>query len=302
MASWCTECRTNGIGNGGIEVIQIMNKRDYIIRQISKTNKKNYENYVVTGIWHLVSNINLKIITQQYVVRPNGYALTDMYFPQINFHIEIDEPHHYKQKMADLTRESDIIDATGHKIKRIDISLNLDEIDSEIRATALEIKDLVCEFKSKGQFLDWNLDMEFDPNYYKSKGKISLDEGATFLRVVDICNCFGHKYDGYYKGWAINNLDKSQHLWFPKFYENAHWDNKISDDGLTIIEKHKAKDSKHFNKIINEETERVTFPRVRDNLGFTFYRFKGVFKLDKNESSHENGLIYKRIKTEVQTG
>ena len=53
---------------------------------------------------------------------------------------------------------------------------------------------------------------------------------------------------------------------------------------------------------MNEETERITFPRVRDNLGFVFYRFKGIFKIDKELSSLETGVIFKRIKTEAFTG
>jgi len=36
-----------------------MNKRDYIIKQIAKTNKKNYENYVITRIYHLINRADL---------------------------------------------------------------------------------------------------------------------------------------------------------------------------------------------------------------------------------------------------
>lgn len=44
-----------------------MNKYDYIKRQLAKTNKKNDENYIVTRIWHLFDNYDIKINTQQYV-------------------------------------------------------------------------------------------------------------------------------------------------------------------------------------------------------------------------------------------
>jgi very-short-patch-repair endonuclease len=69
----------------------------------------------VTGIWHQLNDLNIKFITQQYVSQPNGFALTDMFFPQINFHIEIDEPHHKHSIENDLTRETDIIDAAFGK-------------------------------------------------------------------------------------------------------------------------------------------------------------------------------------------
>lgn len=34
-------------------------------RQISKTNKKNDENYVITRIWYKLNNENIKFVTQQ---------------------------------------------------------------------------------------------------------------------------------------------------------------------------------------------------------------------------------------------
>ena len=109
---------------------------------------------------------------------------------------------------------------------------------------------------------------------------------------------------GFQKAMTINNLDKSQHLWFPKLYENNDWDNKISKDGLQITSLCKIPNqrAKYLDKIMDEETERITFPRVRDNLGFVFYRFKGIFKIDKELSSLETGVIFKRIKTEAFTG
>ncbi|MEH7488160.1 AbaSI family restriction endonuclease, partial [Priestia megaterium] len=45
-----------------------MSKYDYIKRQLAKTNKKNDENYIITRIWHLLDNYDIKINTQQYVV------------------------------------------------------------------------------------------------------------------------------------------------------------------------------------------------------------------------------------------
>ena len=66
-------------------------KLDYITKQLRRTHNKKYENYVVTGIWHRLNDPTLKFVTQQYVMRPDGRALTDMYFPQLQVHIEVDE-------------------------------------------------------------------------------------------------------------------------------------------------------------------------------------------------------------------
>ena len=58
-----------------------MTKKEFIVRQLAKTNKKNYENYVVTGILHRLADPQVKFVTQQHITRPGGKrALTDMYF------------------------------------------------------------------------------------------------------------------------------------------------------------------------------------------------------------------------------
>lgn len=45
-----------------------MVKLKYIIKQLSKTNKKNYENYVVTRIWHKLNDLDYKFVTQHVFV------------------------------------------------------------------------------------------------------------------------------------------------------------------------------------------------------------------------------------------
>lgn len=112
-----------------------MLKYKYIKAQMAKTNKKNDENYVITRIWHKLDNEDIKFITQQYVVRADGkYALTDMYFPQLNLHIEIDEGYHQSpdQTQKDRIRERDIVSITNHEIKRIDVTKDLKRVHEQI--------------------------------------------------------------------------------------------------------------------------------------------------------------------------
>lgn len=99
------------------------NEQKRIYNQATRKNKnKKYEAYVVTRIIHLLNDFTIKFATQQYVTRPEGRALTDLYFPQFNLHIEVDEGHHFNSAniAADKLREADIINATGHQIIRID--------------------------------------------------------------------------------------------------------------------------------------------------------------------------------------
>lgn len=275
---------------------------DYIIKQISKTNKKNFENYVVTRIWHGVNKSDVKFTTQQYVNRPNGHALTDMYFPQFNLHIEIDEPFHVKQKELDIKRETDIIQATNHKVVRVKITNDINFVNEQIDLIIREIKSLRKSEIENNSFEPWNLEKEFNPEFYKKKGYLDVNENPSFKTILDASNCLGQNYKGVQRAWFKSKVYENYNLWFPKFYKNADWDNKISDDGKTIFEKCKIKIKKdtYYHDSIDSKIKRIVFPRCIDNLGFILYKFKGIFVIDKERSSPENGMVYKRIETRFE--
>jgi very-short-patch-repair endonuclease len=178
-----------------------MTKRDYIIRQIRKTNKKNYENYVVTRIYHLLNRTDIKFITQQYVNRPEGHALTDMYFPQIQLHIEIDEPFHKRHVDLDIGREIDIIQATNHQISRIEITDDLESINKQIDKLIIEINAKIEILVKNQKWEAWDIDKEFNPNYYREKGYLDVEESPAFRKIVDACNCLGQNYISVQQAW-----------------------------------------------------------------------------------------------------
>lgn len=121
-----------------------MDKKEYIIRQLGRTKNKKYEVYVVTKIIHLLNDFGIKFVTQQYVTRPEGRALTDLYFPQFGFHIEVDEGQHFNQANieADKIREADIINATGHEMLRIDVTKSFDDINIQVDIAVNKIKSM----------------------------------------------------------------------------------------------------------------------------------------------------------------
>ena len=147
-----------------------MTRRDYIIRQIAKTNKKNYENYVVTRFYHRIDREDLKLITQQYVNRPEGHALTDIYLPQLKLHIEVDEPFHEKQVQLDINRETDIVQATDHSIERIKITDDLESINKQVDSLVKSIKAQIEKLEKEKKWIPWDLDKEFNPLFYQEKG------------------------------------------------------------------------------------------------------------------------------------
>lgn len=281
-----------------------MDKKEYIIRQLSRTKNKKYEAYVVTRIIHLIDDFSIKFITQQYVTRPKGKALTDLFFPQFGIHIEVDEGHHFVNNniKEDKIREADIINATGHEILRVDVTKSFENINAQINKIVKKIKEL----RSNHQFIPWDIDAEYHFKTYILRGYIDVVNNVAFKTIKDACNCFGHNYSGYQRGGA-SHPNPNIWLWFPKLFPNGEWDNKISNDEETITEKNednlKAKEYilSHIKNREKYRHQRIIFAKVKGNLGDVLYRFKGLYKLDIQKSNEKTGLIWKRTQTRVET-
>jgi very-short-patch-repair endonuclease len=278
-----------------------MDKIDYITRQFYRAEKKRFEHYVVTRIWHLLNDLSIKFVTQQYVTRPEGRALTDMFFPQLKIHIEIDEGHHKKNIEWDKLREVDIINATGHKIYRVDVTKDITSINNEIDVILTELRTAK---KQTADFKDWDILAEQNPQTYIEKGFIRVEDDVAFKTLVDAANCFGNNYKGLQKGGAKHPNEPTKVIWFPKLYENEGWNNQISNDETTITEICKLPDlvNQHINKVVNGKIHtRIIFARVKSPLGDIMYRFKGEYKLDTAATNPETGLVWRKIANEVKT-
>jgi len=280
-----------------------MLKYRYIKAQLAKTNKKNDENYVITRIWNKIDSLDIKFITQQYVARENGrYALTDMYFPQLGIHVEIDESHHRFQIEYDQIRENDIITITGHDIYRIDVTGSLNEVNASIDEVVSKIKEKV---RLLGEaFIPWEVEKEYSPETYIQKGFIDLLDNVSFRTSADVANVFGHNYKGFQRGGTSHPYRDDVMIWFPKLYPNGEWNNSISFDGTIIMESnvHIDKREHHMNEVINNQKhKRIVFAKVKGPLGYIMYKFKGEFELDITKSREEKHLIWRRISDIVNT-
>lgn len=283
-----------------------MNKLDFITRQFSKAEKKRFEHYVVTRIWHLLDDLSIKFVTQQYVNRSKGkIALTDMFFPQLQIHIEVDEGHHKYPTMIDQDklREIDIVNATGHEICRVDVTNDIETINKNIYQVIEKIKS-----KKIGtiDFLPWDIEAEINPQTYISKGFIDLKDNCAFKSMVDAANCFGNKFKpkGIWKGSAKHPKESGKLIWFPKLYKNDKWNNSISNDEMEIREICELPEiiNPHIDSVIASGFhKRIVFARVKSPLGDIMYRFKGEYELDKDSTNYNTGLLWKRISGRVNT-
>ena len=113
----------------------------YLAKTLSRTKRKDYENYVVNAIWNRVADYRLLPVSQQYIKDANGnYYFIDLYFPQLKIGIECDEGYHSskEQRILDAEREATIIDVmkqvdgSDYIALHIDITQSFEKVEEQI--------------------------------------------------------------------------------------------------------------------------------------------------------------------------
>lgn len=296
----------------------LLDKKEYITNQLKKAVHKKYENYCITRIIHKLDRLDVQFITQQLFKRPDGkFAYSDLYFPQLNISVEIDESHHLTQKEADEQRTKDIISAdketrkkyTGLEdvvldpIKEYRIKASYLNTIEEINKQTDDITDIIREkINSMGdKFIPWKNIYE-KASYYINKGYISRTENARFKTIDDIGELFnmekvpmGYKVHGY-----VPIINDSEYFWCPTLklsddeviLNNA--ENTISKDGKYIFEYFKKDNEIEVRKVLNSDVTRYVFGRYRDETGSNSYKFIGVYKLDRERTLKDNVRSWKR--------
>lgn len=98
-------------------------KYQYLIKQIQRTAYECHEAFIIGSLIHDQELADLKPCTQYYVKKHGGgYALIDLFYPQLDYAIEIDEPHHVKNTGLDEIRQCNIESEISCKFQRIKIS------------------------------------------------------------------------------------------------------------------------------------------------------------------------------------
>lgn len=72
---------------------------DYMEHLFSNIKHKRTESYVIHRIWNKLDDARILFKVQQEVRLPNGkYALADLFLPQLNIVVEVNEPFHEGQQ------------------------------------------------------------------------------------------------------------------------------------------------------------------------------------------------------------
>ena len=277
-----------------------MDKKEYIVKQLHRTHNKKFENYCITRIWHILNDLDIKIVTQQYIVRPSGYALADLYFPQFKLIVEIDEEQHLGHKLEDSIRDKDVINAVNFEIYRIDTSKSLEEIHLKIDNLLKKIRKM-----KKHNFVKWDYEDEFNPQKYIDKGYIDIEDNAMFRTHKDVYNCFGYNYKSNVQQCGVNHKrNEKVRIWCPKLYKNNKWVNEISYDEKIIYESSTdyKENEEYLEKALKDtRINRYVFAHSKDNLGRVLYRFKGAYRLDREKTLELRKNVWIRYSTRVKT-
>lgn len=291
-------------------------KRDYLVKTLSRTKRKDYENYVINAIYHKLNNLNIKPVSQQYVKRTdNSYALLDLYFPQLNIAIECDEKYHKNKEnqMADINREIDVYDKlTAISENKLDI-IRIDVVES-IDNINLQIDKAVSKILNKYNMIGspkWII--EDSCTVVAKQGYIRVSDNLEFYRIADIAKAFNRKCG--VRSCTFNVIKGKSFVWCPKLavkddygkfvQSSKNWNNLISEDRTEIIEEYtdskistKNRYEKMFSKLTPKQREekfnkiRYVFAYHKNALGQKFYKFLGIFKFNRFEN---NSAIFIKI-------
>jgi hypothetical protein len=273
-------------------------KADYIASSLSKIKHKKWELYIISRIVHILNDPEIEFVCQQLVLRGNdSRALADLYFPQFNICLEINERDSHskdKEKALDKVRNTEIIKALGAELFKIENFTDEDEKinDASLDKIHAEVDDFVKILKNrkesliiKNEFQPWSIVKKFDPTPYIRKGYLDADENPSFRYITDALRCFGYS-GGLYQKATWKAADWEQHIvWFPSFLPHKTWRNQLLDDQNTIIEELIDPSLVQKHSEPPEQVYRYTFAKTKNRLGETAYRFLGEFRYQHEDRS-----------------
>lgn len=277
-----------------------MDKLEYLVRTLSRTRRKDYENYVVNAIWNRLGDDEIRPVSQQYVTDAKGRRyFIDLYFPQLNVGVECDEAYHQGQRESDFQRERTLMDVLGHvsldssyRPVHVDVSRGFEETERQIQDAVELIAAEARARRERGEFDAWDPGRSIE-ECLSGTDRIRAGDEIGFPSIVETCNAlFATGYAqgkgrirAFFvprKGPFAERFGSTHVLWFAPLHvegkDRGTWENYVSDDGQIIYE---VKDCWSDEELgAREDRKRVVFVKAADSITRRLeYRFLGVFML-----------------------
>jgi len=276
-------------------------QRIIITGMLAKIANKPTEAYVIGRIWHRLDDVRVRFVLQQYVRRKEGYALADLYLPQIGLIVEVNEGYHEEpsQRQKDELRNREVADATNADVWVIKASGSLDEIHTQVDDVVAEIRKRVAALGDS--FLPCNYSItRSTPEYYKSRGFFSVNTEDWLPTIDDISAVFGTrpKHRGFLRASAVAVPGKKDEIvWWPQ-PKHKVWHNELSKDGRFIYEYNKRSEEERKNHVehwMAHPQQRITFMKEVAYGVLPTYKFVGVFRINPQLSKEKNMCVWERI-------
>lgn len=261
--------------------------------RLRKAGHKIYEVYATSRIFHLLNDPQIEFVTQQLVRRPDGKrALMDVYFPQFNLFVEIDEPYHdgEEQERADrkrtedlrkalATRQSSMIDAPAEPVRLKVAGQTMAQFNEQIDRVVARITSMKKTKVAEGTFEPFVFGRRASVDYWRERGTVSVDDRTELRTRADVGALFGVRPNQMKAVWRVS---ADTILWWPKFYDNALWSNVLSSDGTEIVETDKRPEGGGPSRVTRNDPRpgdrRLVFAHTEDEqFGGVYYNFAGVF-------------------------
>lgn len=280
-------------------------KTHYLTQALAKISHKGIELYCLTRIWHLLDDLDIEPVFQQYVSLNGERFFIDLYLPQIDLAIEINEGYHKRQENKDKIRNRNIVNITSGQLRKIDCSKSLEKIHIQINQLVSEIKVKIIEKKKRANFKPW---VNKSVSFFKNKGFFSFLDNDFLHNVDDVYKTIGlkQKKRGFLpEKYGRQTTKDGYYLWFPKTKKTKKdntWINEISDDSKYVYESNinKIGNNKQIKKVIKENHIRICFLETKDFLENKGYYFKGIYKLDIAKTKKMKKCVWKRISNKYQ--
>lgn len=273
---------------------------------LAKIANKTTESYVINRLWHRLDDIRVRFVLQQYVKRKEGYALADLYLPQLGMIVEVNEEYHEtdEQKLKDAIRNREVADATKADVFVIRASGSLQEIHEQVDEIVAEMRRRIIALGDKFLPCDYSITRS-TPEYYKSRGFFSVGTEDWLTNIDDIAAVFETKpkHRGYLRVSSVVVPNRPDEIvWWPQPNHKV-WSNELSEDGMFIYEYNKKSEEerrKHIEQWLNSKQKRITFMKHLSYGVLPTYTFVGVFQINKEKSIEKNMCVWERISDTYQ--